>query len=112
VIDEEFGKVCEHGSLARSCRICELEKENAELRQLLAKERDDFGKKETELKVRCDNWQIVSNQQDRMLDKYKAVAQAAENVSRTYRFDSQRIPIWFELDKAIAALKENNKDKP
>src|SRR3990167_4937329 len=59
----QLGNVCEHGTLARQCYICELkeelanvhktreaiEKERTELVHLLAKERDDFGKKETEL---------------------------------------------------------------
>lgn len=39
---ELYGKVCEHGSLARSCGMCELI-------QTLAAERDAFGKRETEL---------------------------------------------------------------
>ena len=45
----ELGKTCEHGSLARQCPVCELLADLDRLEQLLAKERDAFGKKETEL---------------------------------------------------------------
>ena len=37
----QLGKVCEHGSLARMCRICELEQENADLRAQLAEAQKD-----------------------------------------------------------------------
>ena len=32
----ELGKVCEHGSLARQCRICELESELSKAKECLA----------------------------------------------------------------------------
>lgn len=34
--DGVIGQVCEHGSLARSCYICELELENKELKESMA----------------------------------------------------------------------------
>ena len=33
--DGIIGHVCEHGSLARQCHICELESENSDLRNIL-----------------------------------------------------------------------------
>lgn len=82
MIDESnLGQVCHHGQLARSCNICELEMENAELRHLLAKERDDFGKKETELKAAYDEASAIAKkwcERGKSIEKLEAVARAAE----------------------------------
>jgi hypothetical protein len=39
-----YGERCEHGALARVCPICELQEENAELREAWHALRDELGK--------------------------------------------------------------------
>lgn len=75
-----------------------LWKENAGLRLLLAKERDDFGRKETELaKENQELWRDIAK-----IAKLEAVVVAAENHGSLHE-----LPEFCHLCEALAALKRD-----